>query len=260
MAYAGHRHAPYRRGPAWRRSGLSAVGAGSTCWRSLLTFAAGLSLLVGDTRRRQLCSSSTTSTSSSSSSTRFVGFTTSLFSASYIGHEIETGRLTPRFVRFYHAMFQAMMGAMNAGADRQQHRRAVGRGRTGDADHRRDGRPLPHAAGDRGGLEILHPGSVGISLAFFGTILIYLAGQPVLGEGVPAMTWSLLQARRRGSSLGCSISPSSSCWSATAPRSVWRRCMPGCPMPMPKARRRSRRCCRACCSTWRSMRCCASRC
>src|SRR5437667_10817358 len=36
--------------------------------------------------------------------------------------------------------------------------------------------------------------SVGISLAFFGTILIYLAGQPALGEGVPAMTWSLLQA------------------------------------------------------------------
>ncbi len=36
--------------------------------------------------------------------------------------------------------------------------------------------------------------SVGISLALFGTILIYLAGQPALGEGVPAMTWSLLQA------------------------------------------------------------------
>ena len=42
-----------------------------------------------------------------------VGFTTALFSASYIGHEIETGRLPPTFVRFYHAMFQAMMGSMN---------------------------------------------------------------------------------------------------------------------------------------------------
>ena len=42
-----------------------------------------------------------------------VGFTTALFSASYIGHEIETGRLSPGFVRFYHAMFQAMMGSMN---------------------------------------------------------------------------------------------------------------------------------------------------
>jgi hydrogenase-4 component F len=37
-------------------------------------------------------------------------------------------------------------------------------------------------------------GSVGISLAFFGTILIYLAGQAVLGEGLGAMVWSQLLA------------------------------------------------------------------
>ena len=36
--------------------------------------------------------------------TTFVGFTTSVFSASYIGHELEIGRLTPRFLRFYNAM------------------------------------------------------------------------------------------------------------------------------------------------------------
>src|SRR6478752_9089547 len=29
----------------------------------------------------------------------FVGFTTSIFSASYIGHELETGRLTPAYLR-----------------------------------------------------------------------------------------------------------------------------------------------------------------
>src|SRR5207302_868716 len=45
--------------------------------------------------------------------TTFIGFTTSIFSASYIGHELETGRLTPNFLRFYHALYQAMMGAMN---------------------------------------------------------------------------------------------------------------------------------------------------
>src|SRR5215471_15952256 len=45
--------------------------------------------------------------------TTFVGFTTSVFSASYIGHEIEIGRLTPVFVRFYHAMYQIMMFGMN---------------------------------------------------------------------------------------------------------------------------------------------------
>ena len=43
----------------------------------------------------------------------FVGFTTSVFSASYIAHEVETGRLTPARLRFYHAMYQVLMFAMN---------------------------------------------------------------------------------------------------------------------------------------------------
>ena len=43
----------------------------------------------------------------------FVGFTTSVFSASYIAHEIEIGRLTPTYLRFYHAMYQTMMFGMN---------------------------------------------------------------------------------------------------------------------------------------------------
>ncbi|HZO03973.1 MAG TPA: hypothetical protein VFB93_22535, partial [Burkholderiales bacterium] len=34
----------------------------------------------------------------------FVGFTTSVFSASYIGHELEIRRLTSAHLRFYHAM------------------------------------------------------------------------------------------------------------------------------------------------------------
>ena len=43
----------------------------------------------------------------------FVGFTTSVFSASYIAHELETGRLTRTYLRFYHAMYQTLMFAMN---------------------------------------------------------------------------------------------------------------------------------------------------
>src|ERR1700678_1811982 len=35
-------------------------------------------------------------------------------------------------------------------------------------------------------------GSVGIALALFGTILIYLAAKPVLGTGVGAMQWTNL--------------------------------------------------------------------
>lgn len=123
-----------------------------------------------------------------------VGFTTSVFSASYIGHEIETGKLTPLFVRFYHAMFLGMMGAMNVALTANNIGLMwvglelatlitvvmVGIYRT------------PSAIEASWKYFIL--GSVGISLAFFGTILIYLAGQKTLGEGVPAMTWSLLQA------------------------------------------------------------------
>ena len=45
----------------------------------------------------------------------FVGFTTSAFSASYVAHELEIGRLTPLNLRFYHAMYQILMFAMNLG-------------------------------------------------------------------------------------------------------------------------------------------------
>jgi hydrogenase-4 component F len=123
-----------------------------------------------------------------------VGFTASVFSASYIGHEIETGKLKPPFVRFYHAMFLSMMGSMNLALTANNIGLLwvglelatlitvvmVGIYRT------------PPALEASWKYFIL--GSVGISLAFFGTILIYLAGQKSLGEGAPAMTWSLLLA------------------------------------------------------------------
>src|SRR5262249_13633571 len=37
-------------------------------------------------------------------------------------------------------------------------------------------------------------GSVGIALALFGTILIYLAAQPVIGDGIDALAWTNLRA------------------------------------------------------------------
>ena len=37
-------------------------------------------------------------------------------------------------------------------------------------------------------------GSVGIALALFGTILVYMAARPVIGEGVDAMVWSALMS------------------------------------------------------------------
>src|SRR5688572_7535134 len=124
--------------------------------------------------------------------TTFVGFTTAIFSASYIGHELETGRLTPAFLRFYHALYQAMIGAMNVALVSNNIGlmwvglevatlatvMMVGIYRT------------PEAVEAAWKYFIL--GSVGIALAFFGTILIYLSAQDVLGEGLPAMAWDLL--------------------------------------------------------------------
>lgn len=124
--------------------------------------------------------------------TTLVGFTTSIFSANYIAHELDIGRLTPVFLRFYHALYQAMMAAMNlallandvglmwVGVEVATLSTVmmVGLYRT------------PEAIEAAWKYFIL--GSVGIGLAFFGTILVYLVGQEVLGEGLPAMAWDLL--------------------------------------------------------------------
>src|SRR3989440_7678136 len=41
-------------------------------------------------------------------------------------------------------------------------------------------------------------GSVGIALALFGTILVYMAARPVVGEGLDAMIWTVLIERAGG--------------------------------------------------------------
>src|SRR5688572_12879208 len=124
-----------------------------------------------------------------------VGFTTSLFSASYIAHELETGRLTPTYLRFYHAMYQAMMFGMNLALLANNIGllwvavelatlttvMMVGIYRTHEA--------LEAA------WKYFILGSVGIALALFGTILVYVAAQPVVGEGSNAMIWTLLVDR-----------------------------------------------------------------
>jgi hydrogenase-4 component F len=126
--------------------------------------------------------------------TTFVGFTTSAFSASYIGHEIEIGRLSPRSVRFYHAMYQVLMFAMNLALIANNIGLMwvaielatlttvlmVGIYRTHEA--------LEAA------WKYFILGSVGIALALFGTILIYMAARPVIGEGLYAMVWTVLVA------------------------------------------------------------------
>jgi hydrogenase-4 component F len=127
--------------------------------------------------------------------TTFVAFTTSVFSASYISHEIDIGRLTPTFVRFYHAMYQTLMFAMNLALIANNIGLMwvaievatlttvlmVGIYRTHEA--------LEAA------WKYFILGSVGIALALFGTILVYMAARPVIGEGTDAMVWTTLVAR-----------------------------------------------------------------
>jgi hydrogenase-4 component F len=127
--------------------------------------------------------------------TTFVGLTTSVFSLSYIGHELESGRLTPPFVRFYHAMYQVLMFAMNLALIANNIGLMwvaielatlttvlmVGIYRTHEA--------LEAA------WKYFILGSVGIALALFGTILVYMAARPVVGEGLDAMVWTVLVKR-----------------------------------------------------------------
>jgi len=124
----------------------------------------------------------------------FVGFTAASFSASYISHELAIGRLTPLYLRFYHAMYQLMMFGMNLvlvtnniGLMWVAIELAtlstvlmVGVYRT--------------EAALEAAWKYFILGSVGIALALFGTILVYLAAEPVLGEGTRAMIWTSLQA------------------------------------------------------------------
>jgi hydrogenase-4 component F len=128
----------------------------------------------------------------------FVGFTTSVFSASYISHEIAIGRLTTRHLRFYHAMYQLMLFGMNLALVANNIGLMwvavelatlttvlmVGIYRTHEA--------LEAA------WKYFILGSVGIALALFGTILVYLAARPVIGEGADAMVWTTLLSHARG--------------------------------------------------------------
>ena len=124
-----------------------------------------------------------------------VGFTTSVFSAGYIAHELETQRLKRRDLRFYHAMYQLLMFAMNLALVANNIGLMwvaielatlttvvmVGLYRTNAA--------LEAA------WKYFILGSVGIALALFGTILVYLAAEQRLGEGMTAMAWDHLVQR-----------------------------------------------------------------
>src|SRR3974390_442833 len=125
----------------------------------------------------------------------FVGFTTSIFSASYIAHELESGRLTPVYLRFYHAMYQVMMFGMNlAFVSNNIGLMWVAVEIATLTTVLMVGIYRTHAALEAAWKYFIL-GSVGIALALFGTILVYMAARPVVGEGQDGMVWTVLIKR-----------------------------------------------------------------
>jgi len=170
------------------------LGARLNIAASLVTFLAGLTLFVARPAAGRVLLVDDLNVVFIALNT-FVAFTTSVFSASYIGHELQTGRLTPVYLRFYHAMYQTLMFAMNLALVANNIGLMwvaielatlttvlmVGIYRTHEA--------LEAA------WKYFILGSVGIALALFGTILVYLAARAVVGEGMDAMAWSILVGR-----------------------------------------------------------------
>jgi hydrogenase-4 component F len=124
--------------------------------------------------------------------TAFVGFTTAIFSAAYIGRESKSKRLSDMHLRFYHAMYQAFLFTMLL---------ALVANNTGVMWVAVEAATLTTVLmvslyRTREAIEAAWKYfilcSVGIGLALFGTTLVYLAAQPVMGDGADAMAWTLL--------------------------------------------------------------------
>jgi hydrogenase-4 component F len=121
--------------------------------------------------------------------TSFIGVCAALMSGPYIRIEMETGRMTEARVRAYHALFQAFLGflllallADNAGLTWIAIEAAtlscvlvVGLAGT------------PRAVEASWRFFIIC--GVGIALALFGTIVLYLAASTAVGTGFAAMSW-----------------------------------------------------------------------
>jgi hydrogenase-4 component F len=124
--------------------------------------------------------------------TAFVGMTTAWFSRGYIAVEAAAGRLDAPRAKLYHALFLTFLGFMllalmsnNLGVTWVSMEAAtisavlvVGLPRTADAVE--------------ASWKFFILCGVGIALALFGTIVLYLAALPALGPGLPAMSWNAL--------------------------------------------------------------------
>jgi len=127
--------------------------------------------------------------------TAFVGLTTALFSRPYMRVELEHGRVTPGRLRLYHSMYQLFMFTMLL---------ALTTNNMGLMWVAMEGATLSTVllvtlyrtpASLEAGWKYFILCGVGIAQALFGTILLYVAAEKVLGsQGVTALLWTHLNA------------------------------------------------------------------
>lgn len=125
--------------------------------------------------------------------TAFVGLTTSIFSNTYMRHELEIGRVTPQRMRLYHSSFQGFMLTMLL---------ALSTNNLGILWVALEGATLatvllvslyrtPESIEAAWKYFILC--GVGIAQALFGTVLIYLAAEQVIPTSGESLRWTVLQ-------------------------------------------------------------------
>jgi hydrogenase-4 component F len=122
----------------------------------------------------------------------FVALTTAISNIDFVRGEVEA--MTPRRWRIHHAMCQLMLGATLLGlyADNIGLLWAAVETATIAATM---GVSLPRTASAlEAAWKYFVLGGVGIALALFGTAVTYLAAQPALGPGLPALSFSALSA------------------------------------------------------------------
>ncbi len=127
--------------------------------------------------------------------TAFVGLTTALFSRPYMRIELDHGRLTPGKLRLYHSMYQLFMFTMLL---------ALTTNNMGLMWVAMEGATLSTVllvtlyrtpASLEAGWKYFILCGVGIAQALFGTVLLYVAAEKVLGsQGVTALLWTHLDA------------------------------------------------------------------
>ncbi len=125
--------------------------------------------------------------------TALVGFTTSLFSRPYMRNEVAAGRVGPTALRLYHAMYQLFVATMLL---------ALTTNNIGILWVAMETATLTTVllvslyrtpASVRAAWKYFILCGVGIAQALFGTILLYLAAERVLGGGGTALLWTQLE-------------------------------------------------------------------